>query len=134
MLGFPSAVRVFVCREPADMRKSFDGLCALVVGLLNDSPTSGHVFIFRNRRGDRLKALWFDHDGLAIYYKRLEKGVFHFPSISGGVSDASSAVNSAVNGAAPSARIEVSSRELAMILSGLEKKNLKQHARFSCTK
>jgi len=52
MLGFPSAVRVFVCREPADVRKSFDGLCALVVSKLNDSPTSGHVFIFRNRRSD----------------------------------------------------------------------------------
>jgi transposase len=124
MLGLPSAVRVFLCRQPADMRKSFDGLCALVVGTLNDSPTSGHIFIFRNRRGDRLKAMWFDRDGLAIFYKRLEKGTFHFPSLCADAAPGGAAMHSA--------RIEVSSRELAMILSGLEQKNLKQHARFSC--
>ena len=127
MLGLPSSVRVFLCREPADMRKSFDGLCALVVSTLKETPTSGHLFIFRNRRGDRLKAMWFDRDGLAIYYKRLEKGVFHFPPL---------ACDAMGQGAADdqtrSARVEVSSRELAMILSGFEQKNLKKHARFSC--
>ncbi len=140
MLGLSSAVRVFLCREPADMRKSFDGLCALVVGALHESPTpttpitpitpitSGHLFIFRNRRGDRLKALWFEQGGLAIFYKRLEKGVFHFPSLSRDVA----AGDGAGSDGTPGARVEVSARELAMILSGLEQKNLKQHARFAC--
>ena len=113
MLGLPASVRVLLCLEPTDMRRSFDGLCALVIGVLEESPTSGHLFIFRNRRGDRLKALWFDRDGLAIYYKRLEKGVFRFPS-----------------GAPSGAGLEISARELSMILSGLEHKAIRKLPRW----
>jgi transposase len=119
MLGLPASVRVLLCLQPADMRRSFDGLCALVVGVLEENPASGHLFIFRNKRGDRLKALWFDRDGLAIYYKRLEKGVFRFPSLAdGGRGD-------------PSARLEISARELSMILSGLEHKQIRKLRRYS---
>jgi len=125
MFALPSSVRVFLCRRPTDMRKSFDGLCALVVGVLEESPTSGHLFVFRNARGDRLKALWFDRDGLAIYYKRLQQGVFHFPA---GVDGSAAA---AAGG--PVARLEVTSRELSMILSGLELKNIRKLPRFAGT-
>jgi len=58
-----------VATKPADMRRSFDGLMALVRDFLGDDPFSGHLFVFRNRIGDRLKILWWDRDGLAIFYK-----------------------------------------------------------------
>jgi transposase len=115
MLSLPASVRVLLCLEPTDMRRSFDGLCALVAGTLGESPTSGHVFIFRNKRGDRLKALWFDRDGLAIYYKRLEKGVFRLPAPGAGRA---------------SGGLEISARELSMILSGLEHKEIRKLPRY----
>jgi transposase len=117
MLGLPASVRVLLCLEPTDMRRSFDGLCALVAGTLGEDPASGHLFIFRNRRGDRLKALWFDRDGLAIYYKRLEKGLFRLPAPASGVTS-------------PPRSLEISARELSMILSGLEHKEIRKLPRF----
>jgi transposase len=83
MLRFPSAVKVFLCIEPADLRKSFDRLAVLVRDLLHEDPLSGHVFVFRNRRGDRLKLLYWDRDGFALWYKRLEKGTFVIPKVPG---------------------------------------------------
>ena len=80
MLSFPAAVRVFVCLEPTDMRRSFDGLAAMVEQIIQADPfASGHLFIFRNRRGNSLKILYWDRDGWAIWYKRLEAGTFQFP-------------------------------------------------------
>ena len=76
MLRLPASVRIFLCLEPADMRRSFDGLSGMVRSILEQSPTCGHLFVFRNRRRDRLKVLWWDRDGLAIFYKRLERGTF----------------------------------------------------------
>ena len=64
---------------PVDMRKSFDGLAEVVRSFLGRDPLSGSLFVFRNRGGHLLKILWWDRDGLAIYYKRLERGAFHFP-------------------------------------------------------
>jgi len=81
MFRFPSAVKVFLCIEPADLRKSFDRLAVLVRDLLHEDPLSGHVFVFRNRRGDRLKLLYWDRDGFALWYKRLEKGTFVIPEV-----------------------------------------------------
>jgi len=72
---------VFVCVTPADMRKSFDGLCALVRSGLGGDPLSGDLFVFRNKRGDRLKLLYWDTDGLAVWAKRLERGTFQFPGV-----------------------------------------------------
>ena len=73
---FPAAVRVFVCTKPTDMRKSFDGLLGLVREFLGQDPLSGHLFLFFNRRRDRAKILFWDRDGLVIWYKRLEAGSF----------------------------------------------------------
>ena len=73
MFGLSAAVRVYLAKEPADMRKSFDGLSALVAGALELDPLSGHLFVFINKRRDRIKILYWDRDGLAVWAKRLEK-------------------------------------------------------------
>ncbi len=74
MLRLPELVRIYVCLTPTDMRKRFDSLAALVREGLGYDPLSGHLFVFRSRRGDRLKLLWWDRDGLTLYYRRLEEG------------------------------------------------------------
>ena len=80
MLSFPPAVRIWLALAPADLRKGFDALAELVRQHLRDDPLSGHVFVFRNRRGDRIKLLYWDTDGYVIVYKRLEVGIFRFPT------------------------------------------------------
>ena len=72
-------VRIYVATVPVDMRKSFDGLVEVVRSFLGHDPLSGSMFVFRNRAGHMLKILWWDQDGLAIFYKRLERGTFRFP-------------------------------------------------------
>jgi transposase len=73
-------VQVWVASSPIDMRRSFDGLAEHVRAFLGHDPLSGSMFVFRNRSSQRVKILWWDKDGLAIYYKRLERGTFLFPS------------------------------------------------------
>ena len=73
-------IQVWVAAAPVDMRKSFDGLAEHVRAFLGHDPLSGQMFVFRNRSGERLKILWWDRNGLVLYYKRLEKGTFRFPS------------------------------------------------------
>ena len=72
-------VQVWVATTPVDMRKSFDGLAEVVKSFLGHDPLSGSLFVFRNKGGHLVKVLWWDRDGLAIYYKRLERGEFQFP-------------------------------------------------------
>ena len=72
-------VQVWVATMPVDMRKSFDGLAEVVRSFLGHDPLSGSLFVFRNRGGHLIKILWWDEGGLAIYYKRLERGEFRFP-------------------------------------------------------
>lgn len=96
-----SGVQVWLATTPVDMRRSFDGLAEHVRAFLGHDPLSGHLFVFRNRSSQRLKILWWDQDGLTIYYKRLEKGTFQFPA-----SDAKS--------------LAISSAELLRLLSGLQ--------------
>jgi transposase len=79
MLSFPSAVKIYLCKGPTDMRRSFDSLAMMVRAIIKQNPLSGHVFIFRNKRGNCLKLLYWDRDGYAIWYKRLEKGTFNIP-------------------------------------------------------
>jgi transposase len=85
MIGLPSGTRVWLAAGVTDMRKGFDGLSALVQTVLRHDPFSGHVFAFRGRRGDLVKLLWWDGDGLCLYAKRLERGRFVWPRTEAGV-------------------------------------------------
>jgi transposase len=80
MLSFPPAVRIWLASAPADLRKSFDALAELVRQHLQNDPLSGHVFVFRNKKSDRVKLLYWDEDGFIIVYKRLEEGTFRWPA------------------------------------------------------
>lgn len=76
----PAEAQVWIATAPVDMRKSFDGLAEVVRTFLGHDPLSGHLFVFRNKSSQRLKILWWDRTGLTVYYKRLERGAFRFPS------------------------------------------------------
>jgi transposase len=117
VLNLPLAVRIFLCCQPTDMRRSFDGLCALTQQVLEEDPFSGHLFMFFNRRRDRIKLLYWMGDGLAIWYRRLEKGTFQLPER---VSDNSS-------------RLEITASELALILDGIDLSSVKRRRRYRRT-
>ena len=74
MFHVPRQVKIFVALDPVDMRRGFDGLSALVQETLQQDPLSGHLFLFRNRRRDRVKLLFWDGDGYALFYKKQETG------------------------------------------------------------
>ena len=113
MISLPHAVRVFLHAPPTDLRKGFDALSGLVTTAFSQDPTCGHLFLFVNRRRDRLKILYWDRDGLAIWYKRLETGSFQLPVIS----------HDAVS-------IEMSSTQLTLILSGIDLRSARQRKRY----
>ena len=81
MLNFPPAVRIWLGNQTVDMHRGFYGLAEPVRQHLQADPLSGHVFVFRNKRGDRLKLLYWDEDGFVIVYKRLERGTFRWPAM-----------------------------------------------------
>jgi transposase len=116
MLSWPPTVRIFLCADPTDMRKGFDSLAHLVESSLALDPLSGHLFVFRSRRGDRIKVLYWDRDGYALWYKRLEKGTFRFPAL-------------------PSAReskgVEVKAADLMMILDGIDLDSARRQRRYA---
>lgn len=80
MFGLPSGTKIYLHAAPVDGRKSFDGLCALVESVFSMQVLDGHLFLFVNRRRDRLKALWWESGGLILWHKRLECGTFELPS------------------------------------------------------
>ncbi|MFO1219656.1 MAG: IS66 family insertion sequence element accessory protein TnpB [Burkholderiaceae bacterium] len=84
MIGLPTNTRVWLAAGHTDMRRGFDGLAAMVQTALADNPFSGHVFVFRGRRGDIIKVLWFDGQGLCLFSKRLERGRFVWPQADSG--------------------------------------------------
>jgi transposase len=117
VLSLSELVRIYVCLTPTDMRKSFDTLAAVVREHLGYDPLSGHLFVFRSRRGDRVKLLWWDRDGLTLYYRRLEKGTFRFPA-----------------GNDPQERsIEISSQELSLVLWGIDPTSVRRQPRYQRT-
>ena len=79
MIALPPGVQVWLAAGATDMRKGFDGLAGLVQTQLLEDPFSGQLFVFRGRRGDRVKILWWDGDGLCLFAKRLERGRFVWP-------------------------------------------------------
>lgn len=123
MISPAGSLRVFVCVEPADMRRSFDGLCGMARDIMKQDPLSGHLFLFRNRNRDRLKILYWDRDGLAIWYKRLEKGTWQFPTDvrTKGAGDGKSAAKSGV---------EISREELSLLLDGVDLRSVERRRRF----
>jgi transposase len=83
MLSLTAATRIYLYRAPCDMRKSFDGLCGIIRSEINQDPFSGSLFVFCNRRRNMVKLLYWDSDGLAIWFKRLERGSFSLPRMDG---------------------------------------------------
>ena len=118
MIQMLATLRVFVCTQPTDMRKGFDGLMGLAEHLLRQDPLSGHLFVFRNRARNRLKVLYWDQDGLAIWYKRLERGTFQLPS------DLLPAE------AQRPVSAEISASELSLLLGGIELASVKRRKRY----
>ncbi|MDP7179370.1 MAG: IS66 family insertion sequence element accessory protein TnpB [Verrucomicrobiota bacterium] len=114
MLTLEHTAPIYLNRAAADMRKSFDGLLGLVQQSGLADPLSGGWFVFRNRRGDRLKILYFDRDGLVIWYKRLERGRFQWPCIQ-----------------ESSATMEVPLSQLRLILEGIDFSSVRRRRRWS---
>ena len=113
MLSLPHSLKIFLAVTPTDMRKNHDGLAALVEQVLQANPLSGHLFVFRNQRADRVKLLYWDGDGYALWYKRLEKGTFRFPHVDNGVT-----------------RVAIASTDLTMLLDGFDLASVKRQPRF----
>ena len=84
MIGLPASTRVWLAAGRTDMRRGFDGLAVLAQTTLAQDPFSGHVFVFRGKRGDIVKLLWWDGQGMCLFAKRLERGRFVWPSTSDG--------------------------------------------------
>lgn len=123
MLNFSRTTRVFLATQPTDLRNGFDGLFALVVKTIQEDPFSGHLFVFRNARRDRLKLLWWDRDGLAIFYKRLERGSYQFPTDS-------TTHRSNSGDQDTSRRCEIRADELGLLLEGIELSSVKRRYRY----
>jgi transposase len=119
MLSLPANVRLYLCTTPTDMRKSFDGLHTLVRQVFQLDPLDGHLFLFVNRRGDRVKILWWDRDGLALFYKRLEAGTYQLPVVTEGV------VTEGAQG------VEIDATQLALLLGGVDLQSAKRRKRYS---
>jgi transposase len=121
MIGLPSlrtldrtqGTRIWLAVEAADMRCGFDRLAERVRAIIGQDPLSDSLFIFRSRRGDRLKILTWDRDGFVLWYKRLESGVFKLPRVKDGARS-----------------VELRARELAMILDGIDMTKLKRVPRY----
>jgi transposase len=108
-----SASRYYLYREPTDIRKSFDGLCGLIISRLGQSPMSGDVYIFINKPRNRMKLLKWEAGGFVLFYKRLEAGTFELPGIQ-----------------KPSLAQVIDYGELAMMVTGISMKHAKKRRRF----
>jgi len=114
VLTLPSSVRIYVAAEPVDLRRGFDGLAAATRSLIGESPLSGHLFVFLNRRRNRIKLLVWDRTGYLLLYKRLERGSFELP----------------MQPAAGRRHIEVDGGELGLMLEGLDLRGARRRTRW----
>lgn len=114
MIHLPASVRVYLCTSACDMRKSFDGLHALVTQAMRMDAFAGHLFVFSNRRKDRVKVLYWDRDGFAVWAKRLEEGTYAIPFEADG----------------EERRREITVEELGALLSGIDLSEAKRRKRY----
>jgi len=114
MIHLPASVRVYLCLTACDMRKSFDSLHTLVREYLELDAFAGHLFVFTSRRRDRVKILYWDRDGFAVWSKRLEEGTYAVPFGDGGVER----------------RREITAQELGALLSGIDLSTARRHKRY----
>ena len=117
MMHLPASVRVYLCASACDMRKSFDGLHALVTQSMQLDAFGGHLFVFANRRRDRIKILYWDRDGFAVWAKRLEEGTYAMPFGDSDVIDGER-------------RHEITTAELGALLSGIDLSHAKRRKRY----
>ena len=101
MLMLPAGLKIFVANEPLDMRKSFTGIASALQARFQRQATSGHLYVFHNRRGDKIKLFYWDRNGFVQWYKQLEQGRFRFPRH-------------------PKAMYEISNSDLALLLEGID--------------
>jgi transposase len=113
MMHLPASVRVYLCTSACDMRKSFDGLHALVTQSMELDAFAGHMFVFASRRRDRIKILYWDRDGFAVWAKRLEEGTYAMPF-----------------GESAEKRREITAAELGALLSGIDLSQAKRRKRY----
>jgi len=113
MIHLPASVRVYLATSPCDMRRSFDGLHALVHGVLQLDAFAGHLFVFGNKRRDRVKILYWDRDGFAVWAKRLEQGTYAMPFSEAG-----------------EVRREITAQELGALLSGIDLSQAQRRKRY----
>ena len=107
MISITSTMRIFVCEQATDMRRSFEGLSYLVKEVIKEDPLTGHLFLFFNRTRDKLKVLYFDRSGFAIWYKELQRGTFTHP-----------------------VKKELTHAEIMCVLEGLEIANISRKKRY----
>jgi transposase len=108
-----ATMRIWLCTGPTDMRRGFDRLAAQAQQVTRQDPQAGHLFVFRSRGGDRLKALYWDRDGYVLWYKRLEAGTFKLPRL------------------APDQAVELKASELAMLLDGIDLASVRRVPRYA---
>jgi transposase len=113
VIHLPASVRVYLCLTACDMRKSFDGLQAMVTQAMELDPFAGHLFVFGNRRRDRVKILYWDRDGFAVWAKRLEEGTYAMRFEASG-----------------ERRCEITAQELGALLSGIDLSQAKRRKRY----
>jgi len=117
VLSLSTGIPVYMAIEPVDLRKGFDSLSAVVQTVFDRNVLDGHLFLFLNRRRDRIKILWWDEDGLAFFYKRLERGSYEIPRCQPGAK-----------------QLRLDATQLAMLLSGVQLDSVKRRRRFSLAK
>jgi transposase len=115
MLTLSRDLRIFLARDPVDMRKSFNGLIGLTESVLEQDPLTGHLFVFINRRRDRIKLLYWGGTGYCIWYQQLEQGTYQLPDPAN--ADAREG-------------IEISASQLSLILDGIDLASVRQRRRF----
>jgi transposase len=114
MLSVSPSVKVFLYGQAADLRRGYDGLAAIVKDAMGEDPLSGSLFVFVNKRGNRIKLLYWDRDGYAIWMKRLESGTLEVPRADD----------------PESRRLKITASELSLILEGIELSSVRRRKRF----